>query len=864
MLHPVLPPALPPVAEALQPANPTASAIDSKFKLSVAADTGTQSKQEKSQPQQATPQPSTVGEKSQPQPDANKLTRDKLVVSPNLNQPNPPKTVPPDFSPPNAPMSAALLGEPMGIAYPQQNESDRLNIGDAIAPHPINKENFPAPTATNNQSSFPTPQVAQPSKTPAAPTTVAQNIQQPPQLVQNTIEFKSRSPTNGPAVPSAIEFTSPAPTPPTPSPPTTAPQGETTNQQPTQPANTTPPANTPPRPRTVEVISDRQVFDDQRRIVTAEGNVVVRFDGAVVDADRLQINLDNLIAVGEGNVALTRGDQVLRGQRFTYNFIQDSGQLQKGRGEIYMPTVEQDVAFLPTDVTAGGVPQRPPSDRIRANQPVSNVNSPGGIDVTVGGRSGASNIPAPTSGGIIKRLRFEAENIDFYPRGWQAQDVRITNDPFSPPELVLRASNVTLTRESPLVDNVKSQGARLVFDQNFAVGIPRDQQRIDRREREVTPAIVSPGFDGDQRGGLYLERGFDVVSTDKTRWTISPQFFAQKAVQDGTGDLGALFGLRSRLSVNLNPKAVIEGNGELTSFNLSKVEDNLKASLRLRQQLGDQNPHILNLEYSYRDRLYNGTLGYQTVQSSLGGVVSSPIIPLGNSGINLSYQAGAQYINANTDRLDLLAVDRDNDRISLGRLQASAALSGGLLLWQGQGLPPTATEGLRYTPNPVVPYLRAIAGITGTTSYYTNGDNQSTLIGTIGLEGQIGHFSRPYFDYTAFNITYSQGFNSGLSPFLFDRAVDNRVLSAGITQQIYGPFRLGFQTSVNLDTGRESSTDYILEYSRRTYGLTLRYNPVLQLGGISFRISDFNWSGGTNPFSGENVKPVVGGVTQEP
>ncbi|MDZ7959913.1 MAG: DUF3769 domain-containing protein, partial [Aulosira sp. DedQUE10] len=712
-----------------------------------------------------------------------------------------------------------------------------------------------APNATNNQNSFPSAQVKQLSNTPA-PTTVTQNRQQP-QLVQNTIEFKSRSPTNGSPTPSTIEFQSP-------NQPTPAPQGDSTNPQPSQPTNTTPPANTPPRQRTVEVISDRQVFDDKRRIVTAEGNVVVRFDGAVVDADRLQINLDNLIAVGEGNVALTRGDQVLRGQRFTYNFIQDSGVLQKGRGEIYIPTVETDVAFLPTDVTAGGVPQRPVSDRIRANQPLSGVSSPGGIDVAVGGRADARNIPPPKSGGIVNRLRFEAESIDFYPSGWEAKDVSITNDPFSPPELVLRAANVTLIRESPLVDNVRSRGARLVFDQKFAVGIPVNQQQLDRRERDVTPAIASPGFDGDQRGGLYIERGFDVVTTDKTRLTLAPQFFVQRAVQEGIGDLGSLFGLRSRLSVNLNPKAVIEGNGELTSLNLSKVEDNLKASVRLRQILGDQNPHLLNLEYSYRDRLYNGTLGYQTVQSSLGGVVSSPIIPLGNSGINLSYQAGAQYINANTDRLDLLEPTRDNDRISLGRLQGSAALSGGLLLWQGQPLALTPTEGLRYTPNPVVPYLRAIAGITGTSSYYTNGDNQSTLIGTIGLEGQIGHFSRPYLDYTAFNVSYSQGFTSGLSPFLFDRAVDNRVLSAGITQQIYGPFRLGFQTSVNLDTGRESSTDYILEYSRRTYGLTLRYNPVLQLGGISFRISDFNWSGGTDPFSGENVKPVVGGVRQEP
>ena len=844
MLHPVLPPAPPPITEEIQPVNSTSSASETKLNSLIATDTGTQGNQEKSQQQQATPQPKTVEEKqkSPSLSDRIKLSRNQLVSSPS-----PPTTFPPELSPVIAPNSAALLGEPLAIAYPKENDRISLDAPVTVAQDTTKNQNFPSAEFT---------QPTQPSNTQAQQPATTDN-QQPPQGIQNIIEFKSRSPTTDSPAPSKIEFQTPQPQ--------TSPPGESTNQPQSQPSDTTSPANTAPAtPRTVEVISDRQVYDDQRRIVTAEGNVVVRFDGAVVDADRLQISLDNLIAVGEGNVALTRGDQVLRGQRFTYNFIQDSGQLEKGRGEIYLPTAERDVAFLPTDVTAGGVPQRPVSDRIRANQPLAGISSPGGIDVTVGGRANASNIAQPKNGGAINRLRFEAEHIEFYPRGWQAKEVSITNDPFSPPELVLRAANVTLTRESPLVDRVRSQGSRLVFDQKLAIGIPREQQEIDRREREVTPAIVSPGYDGDQRGGLYLERSFQPVATDKTTWSIAPQFFIQKAVAEGTSDFPGLFGIRSRLNVNLNPKSVIEGNGELTSLDFSKVEDNLRASLRLRQTLGEENPHLLNLEYSYRDRLYNGTLGYQTVQSSLGGVVISPIIPLGNSGINLSYQAGAQYINANTDRLDLLEPDRDNDRISLGRLQGSAALSGGFFLWQGQPLALTPTEGLRYTPNPVVPYLRAIAGVTGTSSYYTNGDNQSTLIGTIGLEGQIGHFSRPYLDYTAFNVSYSQGFNSGLSPFLFDRAVDTKVLSAGITQQIYGPFRLGFQTSVNLDTGRESSTDYILEYSRRTYGLTLRYNPVLQLGGISFRISDFNWSGGTDPFSGEQVKPVVGGVRQEP
>jgi hypothetical protein len=66
-----------------------------------------------------------------------------------------------------------------------------------------------------------------------------------------------------------------------------------------------------------------------------------------------------------------------------------------------------------------------------------------------------------------------------------------------------------------------------------------------------------------------------------------------------------------------------------------------------------------------------------------------------------------------------------------------------------------------------------------------------------------------------------------------------------------------------LDTGERSSTDYVVEYSRRTYGVSLRYNPVQELGGISFRISDFNWSGGTDPFSDPSeIKPVIRGVRQ--
>ncbi|MCC5637849.1 DUF3769 domain-containing protein [Nostoc sp. CHAB 5844] len=846
MLHPVLPPAPPPVLEPIKSTNSLSSVGNTQIHAFVEPVSELQNAPEK-------PKSTNVADSKNvpPQLVPLKTASDNLVTKkiPPANTPE----IPSALSPVSTSRNAANLGQPLGIGYGIQS----VNVsGQNTAQAGSTVQQFPSPEqvvaekVTQPASPSTTTAPAQPPKTINLSGTFTDHVPST-QPVQNIIEFKSRSLTSQSTTPTNIEFKSPT--------------------QPTQPApgSVTPQQSSPTtkpvvRERIVEVISDRQEYDEQRRIVTAEGNVVVRFDGAVVDADRLQVNLANLIAVGEGNVALTRGDQLLRGQRFTYNFLQDSGELENGSGEIYIPTSSTDLGFVSTENTPGSLQLRPPSDRIRANQPLTNVKSPGEVNVVVGGRE-ASNLPAPKQGGEVKRLRFEARHIDFYPRGWQARDVRITNDPFSPPELELRANKVTLTRQAPLIDRIKTERQRLVFDQGLSLPIPVDSQTIDRREQEVTPAIVSPGYDGDDRGGLYLERGFTPINTEQARWTITPQLFVQRAAQGGLSNPASLFGVRSRLNAVLSPKTTVRGSGELTSFDLSEVDENLRASLRLQQILGDRNPHLLNVEYSYRDRLYNGSLGFQTVQSSLGAVVTSPIIPLGKSGIYLTYQAGGQYINANSDRQDLFESNSGQslERISLGRLQASAALSTGVYLWQGKALPATATQGLRYTANPVVPYLRAVASVRGTTTYYTSGDDQSTLIGTVGLLGQIGHFSRPFFDYTAFNISYSQGLNSGLSPFLFDRSVDVRVLNAGIVQQIYGPFRIGFQTSVNLDTGRETSTDYILEYSRRTYGITLRYNPVLELGGFSIRISDFNWTGGTDPFSTNQVKPVVGGVQQE-
>ncbi|MDF0553331.1 DUF3769 domain-containing protein [Kamptonema sp. UHCC 0994] len=642
---------------------------------------------------------------------------------------------------------------------------------------------------------------------------------------------------------------------PQPQPPTPRPPNSPTPRPPV------PPTPRPPIPRatdTVEIKADRQEFDDRQQVVTAIGNVIVRFQQSVIDADRAVVNLLTRQVVAEGNVAYRRGQQVVRGDRMEYNLGLNSGAIAQARGELFIPTAGSDLApTLPTDISAGGLLDEPLSDRILSQQPVRGIRATPGANVVIGGRRGQF-FTFPQVTGTVNRVRFEAERLDIKPDGTRvATNIRLTNDPFSPPEFEIRARSAVIRQISPTAQELVTTKPRLVFDQAIKIPIFPQRQVFDSRKRNG-PCLTF-GFDRGDRGGLYVECPFDVFTGGSVQLNVTPQFYIQRAIEkhDNNPFFPDNYGMRATLSADLGSRTKLQGTAQILNFDQfpNLDEEDFRGNLRLRQYVGN---HTLTGEYSFRDRLFNGSLGYQTVHSSVGAVLASPVIPLGDSGINVSYQVGYQFINADSDRPDLLPLFRPNNRVDLNRFQASIGVSRGFNLWSGKALPRTPTQGLRYTARPVVPFVQLALGVRGVTSIYSNGDSQNSVAGSIGIQGQFGHFARRYLDYTAFNVTYTQVARDGLSPFLFDRLVDLRILSFGIVQQVFGGFRVGFQSAINLESSEVISTDYTLEYSHRTYGLILRFNPQRQIGSFTFRISDFNWLGTPEPFSG--VRTVEGGV----
>jgi lipopolysaccharide export system protein LptA len=567
----------------------------------------------------------------------------------------------------------------------------------------------------------------------------------------------------------------------------------------------------------LNVTSDRQEFDINTQTFTAIGNVRVSYAQGELRADRVSVNLLTQDTQAQGNVLFQRGNQIVRGDRLEYNYAKQTGTLTQASGAI-------DLATL-TDPN----PRRLPAD-------------------TASGSVFLSAIAGEAQGGV-RRIGFTAEKLILQEGNrWVAENLRITNDPFSPPELELITSRATLSPISPTQSQLDLEAPTLAFDRVFFLPVPINSVTLDQFQRPFSTLVA---FDRQDRGGAYVQQSFDVVKNVDFNLRIAPQLLLQRAFER-TGGLfdRDLLGLVVEAQGSLGDGQFITARGSLSSFDFSQLDKNLRFNLRYSRNVFDD--HRLDVSYAYRDRLFSGSAGFEDVTNLAGATITSPNRLLGDTGINLNYQLSLQIVNA--IRADL----QPNTVGTLGRLQSAVALGRTITLAQGEPLPAEKDAGLRYVPQPIVPSLSAFVGVSGVSALYTNGANQNVLSGTVGLSTVLGNFSRDFLDYTALSVSYTQSFVAGLSPFRFDRVNDQRVITAEILQQIYGPLRFGVSQSWNVDTGNLFDATYSLQYDRRTYGIAIRYNPNQGIGELVLRISDLNW---TQPHS--EITPVQGGIERQ-
>jgi len=573
----------------------------------------------------------------------------------------------------------------------------------------------------------------------------------------------------------------------------------------------------------VKLQADSQEYTLDEEQFVAQGNVRMDFKGSYLYADELRVDLRSRIAVATGHIRLVRGPQEVLGDRIEYNFAKEEGALYGARGIVNTKAF----AALTTPPTLGNTPEF----------------TPGRV------------VPTRTQKGRV--VRFQAERIRFSPKGWQGEGVRATNDPFDPPELELRSQTAVVSRNADGIEQLDTGSASLVFDQGLSLPLPALATKLGGEE-DTVPLQV--GYDAQDRGGFFYQQNIALTQGDGSTIKIEPRFFLQQAIglQDRGNNEGFSFGSRANLAqtppaTNLgdnfglglryrsapDPKQQTNFFVDFNGLNFENLGRRVR--LRAEQRYILENGTGLTFTYAFRERTFNGIFGNQPVSQRSEVALDSAVLRL-NRQTDLTYTTGLALIQAPSDRSDLALAEGPSGtpEITLGRLQTAVSLTHRIPLFEAEPTPSTR-EFLAYTSSPVTPGLALIFGATGVGSYYTANVLQGTLTGTVRLAGTFGRFAREGLDFTQFGVSYSQALIGGQSPFIYDRAVTTQRINFDILQQLYGPIRIGIQSSWDAGNGREIDRWYVFRYDRRTYGLSISYSSVQRAGVFEFRIDDFNW-----------------------
>jgi hypothetical protein len=388
---------------------------------------------------------------------------------------------------------------------------------------------------------------------------------------------------------------------------------------------------------------------------------------------------------------------------------------------------------------------------------------------------------------------------------------------------------------------------------------------IAKKEEEVENPWVF-GVDREDRDGFFLGYNARMRIGERGSLTLQPQLLVERAL-DGTTNsypypwqsAGAdaveqpataadAFGLEARIDT---PFLGFDAMARLdvSTFNPDNIANGTRSLGELTRNL--PLPWLgstkLRLFGAYRFRTWNGTLGEQDVYSAFGGFLEKEgTLPnWGRLNTNYLWRMGlGNYQSGEFDSTNLADLWRAN---AIGSLNVS------LPLWTGKPAPPTLLQGFANTPQPVVPGLSLNANLQGTLAYYGDGTNQNTLSLSGGPTLTLGHFIKPFLDYTQLTITGGGTLRQGQSPFSFDRAVDLGTLGIGLTQQLVGPLVFNGGVGLNVDPNSTNFGEVLqsyleLRWQRRSFDVGVFFSPYDGLGGVRVRLHDFNFNGPGLPF----------------
>ena len=630
----------------------------------------------------------------------------------------------------------------------------------------------------------------------------------------------------------------------------------------------------------VDLVSDKQT--KLGSLITAEGNVVLKSENAILNSSKLSYDQDSKLLNIKGNIKFKSGESFFEASEIEYDFINKKGFILNVYGSVNFQEISKIQLFSKDN-----------SNRIEDNI-LKYENNPKEVRfnnesfIKLGNffrkyeeDESFTDQDFEVKINPIVKTRFITKKIDINNDVWFSDDLTLTNDPFNKPQLKIRNKNFkTIFNDDNTKIRSKWSWARI----EDKIPIPLGPRRIDVDKNQNFK--WGNGYDKEKYDGFYIFRRFNQIDFDDTTTLNLTTFLplqriiygetesfpnnedlviSPKVKQDA--NFADNFGIGAFLKSEKNNRKFIldfstnsldfeklDKAAEINSFlkiNLSKYEINSKEKKSIHDDLSKPNSNIrksddLTFFGSYRSKTKNGSLGEILVKSSYGvqydvttNKERNNIKSFTEKSLSIGNYESASKLNS-------------NDLINKNRLVLSFKRGYEIPLWK----PKTESNiNEEYKYSPVVIPQGLSWKLEGNLDFfrYDDGSKQDLFLIKTGPKFTVGEFKKNLFDYTEISIMPRFKFNRGQSPFNFDQVIDNKAIELKVSQQLYGPILVNFTGELSLDK-KESNEDILinpvvdLAWSRRAYSINLFYNLDSEVGGINFKINTFDFKGSGERF----------------
>ncbi len=578
-----------------------------------------------------------------------------------------------------------------------------------------------------------------------------------------------------------------------------------------------------------ELTIQSETQSEKNNTLYAEGNVVVSYKGKFLTADSLIYDKSRKKISASGNIYLIVGDQIFKMSEFNYDFLNEKGSLLDVVGSIKTDKLVSDIFanFSNSDLK-----------RIE-----------GLIDLK---RKEIINTPNK-----VRSWVFSTDEITIDGNKWKTKKAIFTND-----LLELKQVKIVIKSLEAFSSNnqlrFKSSLNYLTLDEKVSIPFWFGNRTLTKNEEDFNfQNRWTSGYDNLDKDGYFIGRRFNSINLfDDFVLDLEPQFLFQRSLIGSTKSFtkkGALvtsekikrdtsfadyFALNSQIKGTIN-NWDLKINKKLNSFDFDKLSDAVRIETSLSKEISFFNSKWDKTFYGiYRDRVWNGSIGESEIYEGYGSKLEKE---------NSWEQNGI----IKTELFSFGLANLKGESLETKDIESS--IKGNIFYSFEQKIPilfnnPSnqfIDNSFEYIPKPINKGLYLNTKFSSLYALYEYGHYQTYLSFGAGPEFVYGDFKNKFFDYTRISLMPSYKLKSGESIFKFDQVSEKFILDMAFDQQIYGPFMISSNATLNLDHDSKDYGNFInsrisINWKKRSYEFGIFYQPYDQSGGVSFNLFGFN------------------------